>query len=299
MGELIGVAAGIACSLIGGTAVAGTRYIVGAIDPLGLATLRYGIGALCLAPFAIAGIRRLHSRRDTLATLGLGVLFCALYPYLFTAALAHTTAARGSLVLSTLPLLTLGFAILLGREAFSWRRLTGILLAVGGLFYALSPNLEGVTFSAWRGDLIMATAVLTQAIYNVLARPFIHRVGVLPFTAIGMCMGALVLIAFSSVSGAFDVLPTLDGTAWTAIVYLGVVGCALTFVLWSAGLRLASPALVAITVTVNPITASFLGAFYLSEPVGHQLVIGLLTVLVGIAIATDVLARFRSRTQPA
>jgi drug/metabolite transporter (DMT)-like permease len=295
MNELFGMGAALLGSLLGGTASAGTRYAVGAIDPLGLAMLRYAIGALCLVPFALYAPRKLENSRDLLATVGLGVMFFALYPFLFALSLAHTTAARGSLVLSTMPLLTLGFAILLRRESFSWRRLVGIVLAVGGLAYALSPKLEVSASAAIKGDLIMIAATCVQALYNVLSRPYIQRIGPLPFTALAMCVGALVLVAFSAGAGVFQALPTLTGAAWAAIVYLGVFGCALLWVLWSIGIRLASPSLIAMTVTVNALTASFLGALFLSEPIGHEFIVGLLIVSLGIAVATNVLAWRRSR----
>jgi drug/metabolite transporter (DMT)-like permease len=295
MSELFGVGVALLGSVLGGTASAGTRYAVGAIDPLGLAMLRYTIGALCLVPFALYSLRKLENFRDLVATVGLGVMFFALYPFLFALSLAHTTAARGSLVLSTMPLLTLGFAILLRRESFSWRRLVGIVLAVDGLAYALSPKLEGSASAAIKGDLIMVAATCVQAVYNVLSRPYIQRIGPLPFTALAMGVGALVLVAFSAGSGVFQALPTLTGAAWAAIVYLGVFGCALLWVLWSIGIRLASPSLVAMTVTVNALTASFLGALFLSEPVGYEFIVGLFAVSLGIAVATNILAWPRSR----
>src|SRR5688572_27397647 len=85
MTELLGVASALVLvgSVLGGTAAAGTRYAVDAIGPLGLAMLRYTIGALCLLPFALHAVRKLADRRETLATVGLGALFFALYPYLF------------------------------------------------------------------------------------------------------------------------------------------------------------------------------------------------------------------------
>ncbi|MGH7768681.1 MAG: DMT family transporter [Candidatus Binatia bacterium] len=290
MNELLGVGAALLGSLIGGTASAGTRYAVDALDPLGLATLRYAIGALCLLPFARCSF---ESSRDLLATVGLGVLFFALYPFLFALSLAHTTAARGSLVLSMIPLLTLGFAILLRREPFSWRRVAGILVAVGGLAYALSPKLEA-SASAWgKGDLIMLAATCAQAVYTVLSRPYIERIGQLAFTAFAMCVGAVVLAAVSAASGVFQALPTLGAATWAAIVYLGVFGCALLWVLWSIGIRLASPSLVALTVTVNALTASFLGAFFLSEPVSDEFIVGLMAAALGIVVATNARSRWR------
>src|SRR2546422_8296159 len=167
MSELFGVGAALLGSLLGGTAAAATRYAVGAIDPLGLAMLRYAIGALCLVPFALHSLRKLENSRDLLATVGLGVMFFALYPFLFALSLAHTTAARGSLVLSTMPLLTLAFAILLRRESFSWRRFAGIALAAGGPAYPLSPRLGGSASVTGQSALVMITAAFVRGVSNL------------------------------------------------------------------------------------------------------------------------------------
>ena len=69
---------------LGGTAAAATRYAVGAVSPLGVTTLRYTIGAICLLAFAVPAARKLEDSRRWLATVGLSVLFYGIYPYLFT-----------------------------------------------------------------------------------------------------------------------------------------------------------------------------------------------------------------------
>ena len=209
MTELLGVAAALLGSVLGGTAAAASRYAVGIVNPLAVTTLRYTIGAVCLLPFAVPACRKFEDSRQILAAIGLSIVFYALYPYLFTASFAYTTAARGALALATMPLLTLGFAILLGQETFSWNRLAGILIAVAGLAYALLPKLGGSASSAWKGDLIMIAAATLQAICNILSRSFIRRIGALSFTAFGLCIGAVALVAVSAASGVFQALPSL------------------------------------------------------------------------------------------
>ena len=297
MNEPRGVTAALLASVLGGTAAVATRYIIGTIDPLSIAMLRYTIGALLLFPFAVRAVPKFTDIREPLAMVSLGVLFFALYPYLFALSLAHTTAARGALALATMPLLTLGLAILLGREAFSWRRLIGILISVAGLAYAFSPKLGQAISTVWKGDLIMFIAAVTQSVYNVFSRPFIQRVGALAYTAFGMCIGALVLVAFSAYSGVVEVLPPVGVTTWAAIFYLGVFGGALLWVLWSIGIRHARASSVALTVTVNPLTASLLGAVFLSEPIGHEFVVGLLFVVFGIATATTNISSSSTRNE--
>ena len=299
MNEFSGLAAALLGSFLGGTASAGTRFVVGAIDPLAVVTLRYGIGALFLAPFAAASLRKLGSLRDAVSITALGVAFFALYPYLFSLSFAHTTAARGALVLSTMPLMTMIIAVLLRQERFSTPRLTGIVLAMAGLAYALSPRLASSTPEARKGDLIMIAATFVQAVCNVLSRAYIRRLGALSFTSLGLCIGAAVLFGCSLVSNVFHPLPALSVTAWMIMIYLGVIGCAFLWVLWSVAIRLASPSLVAMTVTVNVLTASFLGAIFLSEPVGREFFLGLIAVFSGIAVATNAFSRRSGARAPA
>jgi drug/metabolite transporter (DMT)-like permease len=288
--ELAGVAAALIGSVLGGTALAGTRFAVGSLDPMAVAAFRYGIGALLLLPFIGPSLPLLYRRTYALPTLGLAFLFFAIYPYTFALALAYTTAVRGSLALASMPLLTLAFAIAIGREALLWRRVIGALIAVAGLAFALSPGIGQAVPGAWRGDLIMVAAAAMQAVYNVLSKPYIERVGALPFTALGMALGGGTLVAVCFFNGNFDRMAGLDPAAWAALLYLGVAGGALLWVLWSVGLRYASASLVALTTTLNALTASFLGAVFLAEPLGVEFAVGLVGVVLGIVVAT---ARFR------
>ena len=72
---------------------------------------------------------------------GLGVLYFALFPILFNASLIFTTAARGALALSTLPLLTMVVGALLGSEALTMRKSIGVVIATLGVALALLSGL--------------------------------------------------------------------------------------------------------------------------------------------------------------
>jgi threonine/homoserine efflux transporter RhtA len=83
-----------------------------------------------------------------------------------------------------------------------------------------------------------------------------------------------------------------------AVIYLGLFGSALTFYLWAFALSRTTPTRVAISVTVNPITAALVGAVLLDEPIRWNLIVGLMAVALGIWIATTVSCRIRPADQP-
>jgi len=286
MGESFGVLAAALSSGIGGTSIGATRYLVNAIDPLAIGAFRFGIGFLFLLPLAWWTGGGWPQRRDWLGTAGLGVLYFAVFPILFNASLIFTTAARGSLALSTLPLLTMLVGAAFGSEALTVRKSLGALIAMGGVALALLSGLSSAPAGAWRGDVLMVAAALCMALYSIWSKPFIRRSGPIPFTAMAMGVGALCLILVSLWRGSFAPVAAFGMPQWGVAVYLGAFGAALTFYLWAFALERATPTRVAISVTVNPITASLVGAWLLDEPLSWSLMAGIITVFAGIWIAT-------------
>ena len=152
--------------------------------------------------------------------------------------------------------------------------------AWGRLRQAVSP------LGAWRGDLLMVGAALCMAIYSIWSKPFIARSGPIPFTTMSMGVGAACLIVISCCRGSFTPVAAFGTPQWLAATYLGAFGSALTFYLWAFALARTTPTRGAISVTVNPVAASLVGAILLQEPLGWNLVGGIVTVFAGIWIAT-------------
>ncbi len=286
MSERYGVGVAIlSCSFGAGAAVA-TRYLIGSADPLTLAAIRFGGGFFCVLPLALLSHARWPERADWPAVAGLGFMFYALFFVLYNIALAYTTVARGTLALSTLPLMTMVVGALLGIEPLSARKTLGVLIAMLGVATALAAGLATAPSGAWRGDLIMAGATLCMAFYSVWSRPFINRSSALGFLAAGMGSGGLALIAASLASGGAASLLGFGTREWIAALYLAIGGGALAFFLWIHALQHASPTRVANTMTVNPLIAGVSAALILGEPITLNLIVGLIAVFAGIWIAT-------------
>ena len=132
MTERIGVLIAVLSSTFGGMAGAVTRFVVGAVDPVTIAAFRFGIGVAVLLPLALLLRSALPRGRDWVGVAALGVMFFAVFFVFYNIAMGHTTAARGALALSTLPLWTMVVAALLGAEALTGRKTLGVFVAVGG-----------------------------------------------------------------------------------------------------------------------------------------------------------------------
>src|SRR5713226_2274076 len=231
-GEGLGILAAILSSSLGGINTAATRYVIGATDPMTLAGMRFGLGFLLLLPIALALKSRWPKGRDWLCVAMLGILFFAVFMGLFNLSLRYTSAARGALALSTLPLVTMLVASALMVEPLTRRKSVGVLMAIGGVAVALISGLRDAPQGAWRGDAIMVAGTLCMALYSVWSRPFIARSSPLGFVTAGMGLGSFVVCLFALADGGFASISDFGAGQWTAVAYLALFGAALTFFLW-------------------------------------------------------------------
>lgn len=284
--ERMGIAAGIASSTFGGMAAAVTRYAVATIDPVLISVFRFGLGCLLLLPFALAARARWPRGTDLAATAALGVMFYGGYFVAYARALTLTTAARGSLGIATLPVLTMLVAAALGKERLTLRKTLGVLAALSGVAIAMASDLGNAPTGAWKGDTIMIAAMLSMSLYTIYSRPLMARSSALGYACAGMAAGAALNATVVSSSNGWTVLHALGTSQWAALVFLGVVPGSIGFFLWVYAVQRTTPTRAAATITVSPISAGALAALLVAEPFSPGLMVGAIAVAAGIWIAS-------------
>ncbi|MBC8088247.1 MAG: EamA family transporter [Phycisphaerae bacterium] len=279
--------AAVVATMCFGTSVVATRFVVAQTQPVSLAFLRYVIGTACLAPVLWTVKRKGVPRNDLFAIAALGVMFFGIFPWSFSAALTHSPSSRVAIELATMPLLTLLISRLRGYDRITPPKLMGQLLAFAGLVIALRP--AGATAigsgDVWMGDVLTGITAVCGAAYNVFSRPYLQRYPPLHVTALSMLAGVLFLAPLAAMKGAFAKVPAFTPGGWWALLFLGTLGGAFGFALWSWALQRSTPSRVAVFIAINPLTAITLGVLLLDEPVTLQFLIGFVAVAAGIVLA--------------
>jgi drug/metabolite transporter (DMT)-like permease len=255
------------------------------VPPLTLALLRFAQGSLVLF-VGLATFRRdllrVH-RRDLPYLALLGALFFTIFPVTFNAGLRYIEASRAALLIATMPLWSVLLGRLLARERLSTRQIAGVVISIAGVAIAMA-NRGGPakdTGASTKGELLLLTTALCGAIYNVLAKRMLARYSGLTVTAYAMAFGTLFLLP----AVVFERAPSisaLGGQTLALLLYLGVIGGAVGFALWTTALEQLSPTEVAVYINLNPVAATLLAAVVLHEHLSGRFGVGLVAVAVGV-----------------
>lgn len=282
--SLLAVAAAGLSSILGGSAIVATRFVVPEAGVLPVVFLRFAGAGLLMLAFTLPRTGLPVSGKD-LPVLGtLGLVQFALFPWFFTSSLALIPAARAALVLSTQPLVTLAFAVIAGRERLTAAKVAGGALALAAVGFALSDRISAGGEDVWRGDLYMFGAVVSGSIYNVASsfalRRHRARVAASVMVPVGAVASGLWLILLGDPSG----IGRIGASGWIALAYLMSLGGAASFFLWIWALEHTAPSRVALAVTLNPVSAALLGGVVLAEPLGWRLLVGLAGIVAALVL---------------
>lgn len=265
--------------LAGGNAV-GVRVSNRELDPLWGAGLRFLLAAALLG-VVMAAMRLTFPRdRALLGVLVYGVLiFGGAFSFAYYA-LVRIHAGLGQTLLALVPLATLLLAVLQRQERLRLAALVGTFLSVAGI--GVISGVAGTEAVPVLSLLAVLGAVLCFAEATVLVRRFppVHPVTI---NALGMAVGAVILVFLSLVLRESIVLPEDDAT-WLALAYMVVLGSGPVFVLYVVVVRLWSASRAAYTFVLIPIVTVILSAWIDDEPIGAGLVLGGLLVLAGVYV---------------
>jgi len=279
--------ASIAALLFGASVVA-VRVAVRDVPPMTLAILRFGQGGLLLLLFLLIRRRDLLRIRwaDVPYLLLLGAVFFTVFPVTFNMSLRLTEASRGALMLATMPLWSVLLARAAKKERLSARQMCGVFLTFAGVAAALAErglNLGGSRM-ALAGDGLMLITALCGAVYGVLAKKMLARYRALTVTAYAMIFGTLLLVPAAFFENPSPAMARMGGQTLMLILFLGIFGGAVGYLLWTFALTRLTPTQVAVYVNLNPMVATLLGATLLAERLTGTFVAGFLAVLAGVLL---------------
>jgi drug/metabolite transporter (DMT)-like permease len=236
---------------------------------------------------AVHAARPAPVARGDLARLALFSLFGVVVNQVcFIEGLARTTASHSALINTTIPVATLAFAVLLGKETLRRQQASGIALALAGVLVLLRLDDLDVDSRWFAGDLLTLLNAASFSLFLVVSKDTIRRVGSLPATAGVLCFGSLGVAAYGGPAASridFAALPT---SVWLIAGFIVLFPTVLAYFLNYWALARVESSEVALFIYLQPVLAAGLSVAWLGERVGARLLLSSGLVFLGVLLAT-------------
>lgn len=258
------------------------------IPPLAFNALRFPAASIFVwAVLRARGPIPRPDRGDIARLIALGVLGNVVYQGLFISGLDRTRAGNAALLLAGSPIFTALLSSAVGHERTAARTWVGVLATVAGMALVViggAGDLE-LGLDTLAGDLLMVGASAAWSIYTVGARAPIHRYGSVAVTAWTLWIGTLGVVAIGAPSLAAVEWAAVPRSAWAAVLYAGIFGIGLAYLLWYGGVRRIGNTRTAAFSNLVPVLALGVAWLWLGEVPGMWQVVGAAVIIGGVTLA--------------
>lgn len=266
-----------------GASFIGMRIAVPEVGTLLSATLRIALAAIALLLFAHINQIPLNWQRNLKAYTAAGLFGAALPFALFSYAAQHIPAALSALLNATCPLFGAFFSMLWLAERLSLRKLVGLMIGVGGVWWLVG----GGSLLQTQPTLLSVMACLISpacfAISGVIVKHHtctqklsINRIEPLAMATGSMLAASLMLLPTLPFS-----LPTQipSGMAIALVVALALFPSALAQIMFIPLVAKIGPTRAMSVSFLIPLFSMLWGVIFLQEAIGLSCLLGGLTVL--------------------
>ena len=257
-----------------------TRLTLQYFSAFSLGFLRYFVASCALLVIAITTKMQLPRRMDLpwfLLAGGIGFFF---YMIAFNQGQATVTAATGSVVIATVPVITALFARFIYREklkGFQW-------IAIGIEFAGVAVlTLLNGSFSVNTGLLWLLAAALALSVYNLLQRKLTKKYTALQASTYSILFGTCLLAIFAP--SAVGEVSQAPGIQYFYLLVLGIGSSAIAYVSWAKAFSKAKKtSQVSNYMFVTPFLTSILGFLLAGEVPDQATLIGGSIILLGVLL---------------
>lgn len=241
----------------------------GRVDPITLSLLRFSLGGAALLALGLLtrrpGLLSI-SRRDFLDLLVLGFFGMLGMSALLFWGQQTTTAVNASMIMQTSPLLILLGGLFIGQKIGKIQALGMLTSLTGCLLVVEVLTPRGFRFQGGHlgGDLLVLGGASCWAIYSLLGKPVVARLGGFKTTTWAMIFGAGLLLVLRLIAPV-PFMPPGGLNGWAPVLYLAFLPTAVAFFAWYEAMNLIPLPLLNVMQYLTPAFTLFLAWFLLGE----------------------------------
>ncbi len=273
-------------AFVWGTTFVSSKVLLNDFTPVELLFYRFLLG---YATLWVIRPRKLilREKNQELLFAGAGLSGVTLYYLAENLALTHTQATNVSVIVSTAPLFVSILAYFyLKEEKLQKYFLIGFLCAIIGIVLLSFGGGEQVQVHLL-GDSLCIGAALLWGIYSILIRKIhTYEYPVIEVTRRIFFYGLLYMIPVVAVSDfQIGLSRFLDPTNLGNLLFLGVVGCALCFVIWNRAVDILGAIKTSAYIYAIPVITIVVSVTVLGETITPIMAVGTVLTVIGLMIS--------------
>jgi len=264
------------------------KYVVGAISPLSLAFLRFGVATiLLLIVFKVRNENFRIDRKDLSMFLLLGALVIPINQFCFLEGIKLSVASHSGVMYSLTPLIIYLLSIKLKNEEFRLNKLLTISLTVIGIviiFYEniIAPKVEGVNYLL--GDTLLFLAVASWSVYLALSQNMVMKYGALKTQTLSFVIGILMYIPVF----LFDVknlsFEKVNGIVILGYLHLTILVAFGSYFLYSYSTKVIKTSTLTTLTNTSPVVTIIFSWLLLKEEMSYYFVAGASITMLGVIL---------------
>lgn len=271
---------------IWGTTFVATKLLLTIFSPVEIMFTRFVLGFVVLLIIG-KGTFRCERWRDELYFMLAGLSGVTLYFLMENIALTYSSASIVGVLVSIAPLFTVLLATFFLKErGITKSFLLGFILALVGILMVSLSGMQDMQLHPM-GLLLSVLAAIAWAVYSVTVRrisEFGH--GTVQVTARIFFWGVLFLLPVAILDGFQAGLAAwLAPKAFGALLYLGVVACAVCFVTWNRAVSILGASKTSVYVYAVPVINIVCSMLVLGERLTPMMLLGSALTIAGLVVS--------------
>lgn len=251
-------------------------------DPITFAYLRVLGAAIFLNVPRFAPLPRADWKRVALYSL-LGVV---INQTLFLGGLALTSAHVAAILITAVPVFTLGLAMAFREERVTAMKVAGIALAAAGALTVVGGEGFGGATKSLVGDLLIIGNSLAYAFFLVLSKPDMARLGPRRVIARMFAIAAVLMLPLAAVPMWRLQWRAITPGAWLSLAFVIAGPTVAAYVLNAWALAHTDSSLVAAYTYLQPVLTVVLAAVFLGEQIRVAAVVAGILIFTGVWLAS-------------
>ena len=224
-----------------------------------------------------------------------GVFGIAINQLFFFEGLNLTTPINAAIVMTLSPILVIFLSFFIIKEAFTLRKMLGILLGLLGASILILQS-GGIDFSSNHqiGNMFVFINASSYSLYLVIVKPMMEKYHAITVMFYVFSFGLFYVIPF----GYTDLLEvnwsTIPDNIYLEIAFVVVFTTFVAYLLNSKALKELSPTTVSIYIYLQPILASLFAIFWGSDNLDIQKIIAAIFIFLGVYLVS--VSSFKNKT---